>query len=463
MSDNLNELKPGHEIQNYRIERTLGRGNFGVTYLAHDDVLDFKVAIKEFFPSYCGVERVGDGGLNASGKGQNQYDSCQQRFLSEAKRLAKFRNPTIPRILNLVKYNNTAYIVMEYEKGASLLQAISSGRMKGEHEILKMLNAVASALKVVHDEDIIHRDLKPVNIYIKDNGAPMILDFGAARQYMGEKTVQLTTILTPGYAPIEQYTGKSTGHGPWTDIYSLGAVLYYIASGEKPCDSLTRNNELMNGNRDPLVPLALRLKGKYSSLFLKAIDKALMFKPQERPQTMDEWIKCFRPERPKGGLVTIATTEQSSEVIYNTVSKIRFFKGLSEYERKRISANKTSIQKCGSGTIIVKEGDVSDCFYVILSGSVSVMKKGNVIPITEISSGGIFGEMAFVTNKRRVSSVVANEQCQLLRIDETLLTSLGAEIREKVKDRIMVHLVNRVNLMNQKIHTLMEISREMTQ
>ncbi|MGR8948364.1 MAG: serine/threonine protein kinase, partial [Gammaproteobacteria bacterium] len=216
-----NSLKNNHRLHWYLIDRVLGQGGFGITYLAHDPNLDRYVAVKEYLPMELAV-RDGDNSVYpASEANGERYKWGLDRFIAEARTLAKFKHPAIVRVLSVFEENNTAYMVMEYERGESFQQVLDQRKDLSEQELLRIIGPLLDGLELIHANGFIHRDIKPANIYIRRDGSPVLLDFGSARQALGEQTKSLTSIVSPGYAPFEQYYSKSDRQGPWTDIYSL--------------------------------------------------------------------------------------------------------------------------------------------------------------------------------------------------------------------------------------------------
>lgn len=293
-------LKNGHELHWYRIERVLGQGAFGITYLAHDVNLDRQVAIKEYLPGQCSVRNddltVGPG----SAEQKEDFEWGLKRFISEARTLTKFEHPNLVRVLNVFEMNNTAYMVMNYEVGKSLQQLLKGKEILSESEIKKILLPLMSGLELMHAKGFVHRDIKPGNIFIRNDGSPVLLDFGSARQTriapgrgISEEQLTLTTLVSPGYAPIEQYGSRSDRQGPWTDIYGLGATLYRSVTGLIPVAAVDRGEAIMNDMEDPYLAITEAYKDRYSRSFLVAIDHAMAFKAQDRPQSIDDWRKEF--------------------------------------------------------------------------------------------------------------------------------------------------------------------------
>ena len=202
---NIHALSAGSRIHWYEIESILGQGGFGITYLARDINLDTKVAIKEFLPSEL-AGRTHDGSVSPiSDDRYSDFGWGLSRFVSEAKTLAKFDHPHIVKVQTVFELNNTAYMVMAYEEGRSLEEAYRFRQMSDEAELKRMLFALLDGVEVIHAAGFIHRDIKPANIYLRPDNSPVLLDFGSARQALGVRTKTLTALVTPGYAPFEQY------------------------------------------------------------------------------------------------------------------------------------------------------------------------------------------------------------------------------------------------------------------
>ncbi|MBF0584001.1 MAG: SUMF1/EgtB/PvdO family nonheme iron enzyme [Magnetococcales bacterium] len=286
-------LPVGHRLHEYRIERILGAGGFGMTYLAVDENLGQRVAIKEYFPNDLAVRE----GVSVHPKSSSDKDLFLwglEHFLQEAQALARFHHASIVRILRFFNYNNTAYEVMEYEDGDSLKNILSHRKTLLDEEALKsILFPLLSGLVEVHGAGLIHRDIAPDNIYIRyKDETPVLLDFGAARQAVGGKSRSLSVVVKDGYAPPEQYETHGN-QGPWTDIYALGAVIYRAISGEVPPQSTARISALARGKADPLRPAQDVGRGRYSASFLRAVDHALERIETDRPQSAMAWREEF--------------------------------------------------------------------------------------------------------------------------------------------------------------------------
>ena len=289
-SRHLNALSPGFELHWYGFKDILGQGGFGITYLAYDRNLAHEVAIKEYMPVDLAA-RAGDNSvMPISPQHEERYQWGLERFIEEARTLAQFEHPNIVRVRNVFKNNNTAYMVMDYELGESLQDILSRRKVLEEGDIETVMLPIIDGLKRVHAHGFIHRDIKPANIFIRVDGDPVLLDFGSARQSLEQNRNSMTSLFSKGYAPIEQYNTREDEQGPWTDIYALGATMYRTIAGVPPTDAIDRSTAISITSRDSYVSAVEIGAGKYSEPILRAIDHAMQFKRQERPQTITEWL-----------------------------------------------------------------------------------------------------------------------------------------------------------------------------
>ena len=296
-TDNVHALPLGTRLGDYRLDAIIGHGGFGITYRAFDSQLAKVVAIKEYLPIEFAV-RTADGKVVPRGaRYADDFAWGRERFLDEARALARFRHPHIVPVLRFLAANGTAYTVMEFEDGQSVAQLLrqnggqGGGRRLPPDDVRRLAEGILDGLAAVHAQGFLHRDIKPSNIIIRRDGVPILIDFGAARQAMGGRTRTLTSVLTPQYAPIEQYAmdGKQ---GPWTDIYSAAAVLHHAIAGVPPPEAASRVGH------DPYKPLAVTQADRYDPTFLAAIDRALAFVPTERPQSVEAWRALFGASLP---------------------------------------------------------------------------------------------------------------------------------------------------------------------
>ncbi len=279
----------------FLIGKIIGEGGFGITYIAYDLILNNRVAIKEYFPSEL-VTRDTSKGVQTSltiltSAKEEQYKAGIERFVQEARNLAKFNNlDGIVSVKEFFYENNTAYMVMEYIEGITLSQYLEShGNKLPYNQVIKMMTPVMDSLEKIHAGSIVHRDISPDNIMVSDNGAVKLIDFGAARIVDNTDQKSLTVILKHGYAPEEQYQSHGN-QGPWTDIYALSATMYRMITGIVPQESTDR---VLSG--DKVVPVN-KLVPEVPKRISDAIMHGLAVKASNRPQTISD----FRSEMEKG-------------------------------------------------------------------------------------------------------------------------------------------------------------------
>jgi serine/threonine protein kinase len=300
-STNLLALPEGTElVGDYQIKRVLGAGGFGITYLAEEIALGRLVTIKEYFPADFAA-RVGT--INASPRSEGCAEDFKwglDRFISEAKTLARFVHPNIVGVYRYFLANDTGYMVIAFEEGGSFKSWL--GRLKRaprQAELDRILTPLLDALEFVHKANFLHRDIAPDNIIIRTDGSPVLIDFGSARGEMISHSRTVSALVKPGYSPYEQYATTASKQGPWTDIYALGATLYHAITGKRPPDSPSRMvaDDYMTAREAAL--------SSYRVSFLTAIDKALNLELTERPQSIAAWrgmLLAPDPKRANGGL-----------------------------------------------------------------------------------------------------------------------------------------------------------------
>ena len=277
-------------VDQYTIVGVLGRpGGFGITYLAEDLRLDTLVAIKEFLPREL-VTRAPDHStiISHSGDYDTSFHRGLEQFLREARTLAKIHHPSVVRVRQFFEANGTAYLVMDYLEGQTLSDLVreAGGRLPAARSV-EITMRVLDGLRAAHALNIYHRDVKPANIYITSSGLPVLLDFGAARQATGTSGASMTAVLTPGFAPLEQYGHR--GQGPWTDIYATSAVLYHILTGVDPVPATDRVGEEI----DPMVSPA-DIDPAIGQALSDVVMKGLSMAPRSRPQTAPEFQELLR-------------------------------------------------------------------------------------------------------------------------------------------------------------------------
>ena len=268
----------------YCTGKMLGQGGFGITYKGADLSLGRPVAIKEFFPQ--GVVRHNKTVCLGPRLSAVEYNNIKAGFLAEARTLAHFSHASIARVFNVFEENNTAYIVMEFLEGDTLERRILDKKRLSECEALTIAEKVGAALMVVHSASLIHRDIKPDNIMLTLDGRIVLIDFGTARAFAAAQTVKHTAMLTPGYAPLEQY-GSHARFGAFTDVYALGATLYHCLTGELPPPStdIVQGVEL----REPH-----RLNPAISQNVSRAVMRAMQIKASERFQSISVFLDALK-------------------------------------------------------------------------------------------------------------------------------------------------------------------------
>ncbi|MBC7500454.1 MAG: serine/threonine protein kinase [Herminiimonas sp.] len=289
-SDNC--LAIGTRVADFEITGVIGEGGFGIVYLALDHSLQRLVAIKEYMPGAMAGRDADKQVVVRSARHVDTFATGLKSFINEARLLAQFDHPGLIKVYRFWEENKTGYMAMRYYEGQTLKSVITHTPHRISEAWLKaMLKPMLEALDALYKVQILHRDISPDNIMIQENGEAVLLDFGAARQVIGDITHALTVILKPGYAPIEQYADDvSMKQGPWTDIYSLCAVVYYAVAGKPPTRSVAR---LM---QDPIELLTNGEYPGYTRQFLSAIDRGLAVKPQDRPQSIEEFRKLLHLE-----------------------------------------------------------------------------------------------------------------------------------------------------------------------
>ncbi len=283
-------LKAGDTLLEYRIEGVLGQGGFGITYLAHDTLLNARFAIKEFLPPELAARAKGQSVTVRSAATREAFEWAKQKFMSEAQVLARFAHPSLVRVSRFFEANGTVYFVMDFVAGQTLDDQLKDEPIRTPETLRELLLPLSEGVAQVHAAGVLHRDIKPANIILRADGSPVLIDFGAARHAFGSVTKSMLNVVTAGYAPIEQYS-DGMEQGPWTDIYALGAVAYRVIAGHKPTDAVNRLR------RDPLVPAAQLGADRFPESMLQAIDWALRVHPEERPQSLDDWRASLLGER----------------------------------------------------------------------------------------------------------------------------------------------------------------------
>lgn len=282
MAATRSALHEGYILGDYRIERVLGAGGFGITYLARDAALKRLFAIKEYCPHDLS-KREGTTVYPFTDV-RDDYERGLNDFIKEAQTLARFHHRNIVGVARIFEANNTAYMVLNFEEGSSLKEWLKNRETKpSQQEVDAIAGPLLDALELIHADNTLHRDIAPDNIYIRKDGSPVLLDFGSARQALTMRSRSVSAIVKAGYSPQEQYSTRAANQGPWTDIYALSATLFRMLIGETPPEASDRTIE------DHYEPLTARKLKDYRATMLAAIDWGLALRPKDRPQIVSEW------------------------------------------------------------------------------------------------------------------------------------------------------------------------------
>ncbi|MEC4723455.1 serine/threonine-protein kinase [Noviherbaspirillum sp. CPCC 100848] len=296
-SQNNAPLPDGLEIAGYRIVKKIASGGFSIVYLAYDEDGN-AVAIKEYLPSSLALRQPGELVPAISAENLPVFRIGLKCFFEEGRALARISHPNVVSVVNFFRANDTVYMVMAYESGRSLQDHILRRRDKGERPLVserfirKMFNQVMNGLREVHANKLLHLDLKPANIYLRMDGTPILLDFGAARQTLKSDLPKLYPMYTPGFAPPELYV-RNGSLGPWTDIYSIGASMFacMVGAPPQPADQRKLNDKMEDHFR--------KLESIYSRELIQVIRWSLRIDPLERPQSVFALQKALREPIPE--------------------------------------------------------------------------------------------------------------------------------------------------------------------
>jgi len=300
-------LPRGYLLDNqYVIDNVLGAGGFGVTYLGIDKDSGEKLAIKEFLPSQFSYRDSNQVSVtpNNSDYERDIYFKLLKSFKKEAKLLEELKHKNVVKVKKYLESNNSAYIIMPYIQGEDLHSYLEGKDNLTEQEIKELIIPILDGLSEVHARGYLHRDISPDNIYMREDSIPMLIDFGAARFSMGEKSGMLTAIAKAGYSPPEQYTANIEQFSS-SDLYAISAVIYRMITGSKPIESVARQMAILNSKRDPIVNLEEKYKGQYSSRFLKTVMKGLNVKQDERISDIQSFKSGIKASGQKGKLQLI--------------------------------------------------------------------------------------------------------------------------------------------------------------
>ena len=293
----MDALPPGSRLAEFEILALLGVGGFGMVYKAFDHSLHRAVAIKEYMPSALAGRSDGQSLWVRSSSDQQTFQAGLDSFVGEARLLAQFDHPSLVKVFRFWEANGTAYMVMPLYSGMTFKQARAQMRTPPpEAWLRKLLWSVLGALRVLHDGKTLHRDISPDNIFLQDNGPPVLLDLGAARHAINDQDRKHTAVLKVNYAPIEQYADgdEELRQGPWSDLYSLAAVVHGCLCNDTPLPATLRSIRDRMVSFSRVARTVKRQFGvEYSVPFVTAISQALSLKPEDRPQSIDAFLQLM--------------------------------------------------------------------------------------------------------------------------------------------------------------------------
>ncbi|MBU0594522.1 MAG: serine/threonine-protein kinase [Pseudomonadota bacterium] len=303
-SQQINQaLSEGTQLLNYRIAKQLAGGGFSLVYLAYDET-GTPVAIKEYLPSGLALRDGGELVQATSVDNLNTFRYGMKCFFEEGRALAKIAHPNVVRVTNFFRANETVYMVMQYERGRTMQEHIQQNKGQIRESFIRRVFAqMLNGLREVHTHKLLHLDIKPANIYLRLDGSPVLLDFGAARQTLSSEKNKLSPMYTPGFAAPEQYKNRER-LGPWTDIYSVGASMFACMAGFAPQAADARMED------DKMTSATKLWPGDYSEQLLQLIDQCLELDYMKRPQSVfalqKELVKDVVPEElpPKKSLIS---------------------------------------------------------------------------------------------------------------------------------------------------------------
>jgi serine/threonine protein kinase len=306
-------LAAGTRLRNYELVSILGHGGFGITYYARDTTLGREVAVKEYLPTSLALREDGSMVVPRSTQLAEDFTWGRDRFLEEARILATLEGvPSIVRVYDFLEANGTAYMVMGLARGDTLDQRLKSVGKLPAATVERLLGRLLDGLEQVHKAGFLHRDVKPANIILDAEDRPTLIDFGASRAAMADRTAAMTAIFTPRYAAAEQLT--SDKQGPWTDIYGVSATAYHAITGHAPPSSLER---ALNDTYEPLTRLS---PPGFPPGLLQGIDAGLAVRPKDRPQSIAAWRGLLFPTNVLAGDSTVVAARPKAPVATETTA-----------------------------------------------------------------------------------------------------------------------------------------------
>lgn len=397
------------KIGRYHVIRELGRGGMGVVYLARDPFIDRMVAIKTT--------------LGLSPADPEQFETFQRIFFHEARAAGKLQHPNIVSVFDATVEDDQCYLVMEYVDGASLKAHTHKGALLPLDKVLNIVFQCAKAVHYAHENGVIHRDIKPSNIVIAKSGEVKISDFGIAT-VEGPHTPQLYDSLTGSGFHISPEQIRNEPVTPATDIFALGVVMYELLTGAKPFLADTDVGTLYKIAQEDPTPLRVHRQDLPDS-----VDKIIMRALEKDPTKRFQSGLHFASEL-SAAFDHLHYTEEELSYLekFNILKKIAFFEDFNNAELADVIKT-ARWAKYEADRTIIAEGEIEDCFYIILSGEVLVQKKGKSLAV--LKRGDCFGEMAYLGHTKRTATISAISDTILMKLNASVIdqTSQGTQLR----------------------------------
>ncbi len=387
---------------NFRIIETIGQGGFGITYKAENISLGNIVCVKELFISGNSTRGLNNT-VHSQNMKENSFNHFKERFITEARDLAKFNNPGIVKVLGVFEQNDTAYFVMDFVEGETLKSYVSKNGRLTLLKALPIMEGLMDALEYVHNKGMLHRDIKPDNVIIDKNEKVVLIDFGSARQFTEGYTVTHTSMITPGYAPLEQYDER-VKRGAFTDIYSLGATMYFLLTGQKPIPATSRGLETLAAPHHLFEDISVSLSS--------AVMLAMNLKPEERFQTIAEMRKALQSQKED------PTPEPKPDV-------------------------PEEVSKPSRRNFVMGDFFIVIVLFLIITTAVIIGTKSSESSIPEVSIPAITFDSTNVNNdnveeQTNVDQQISAEEQANLEVQEKELERLKEEERVKAEERVSI-------------------------
>jgi len=421
--DDLSDIKT---IGRYQIIRKLGQGSMGVVYLGKDPYINRDVGIKISRPA---SDVVGE-----------KADKYRQSFFTEAQSVGRLVHPNIVSIYDAGMYKDFCYMTMEYIDGPTLKKFCHKDYLLPITNVVQVMFIACKALDYAHRKGVIHRDIKPSNIMVNKAGYVKITDFGIAK-IKTDQTASQGIVGSPSYMSPEQVKDQPVDDK--SDIFSLGCVLYQLLTGELAFAGENHFSIMYKIAREDPVPMR-EIRPEIPEILAKITQKALAKDPVDRYQTCADFAYDLRVAL-RGLKGTIKTSKVEDIIDY--IHSVPFFEHFSREQVKEI-LKASNLFRVKKGKVIVAEGEIDDSFYVLLSGRASVKKNGGQIAV--IGRGECFGEMAFLSGQARAASVVAETDCNLIKISATLLDRASPKMQILFLKTFAMTLIGRLSKSIQK-------------